>query len=200
MSKPARHLLLATGNRHKTREVAEILGAEWSVEDLNTRPEATTIEETGATFAENARLKAAAASAWFDGWVLADDSGLEVDALEGAPGVRSARYAGEKASMAENRALLRERLENVRGKARSARFHCALALAREGEIVAEFSGVVEGTITPVERGAGGFGYDCMFVPAGYCGTFAELPASTKNRLSHRARALAEAVAFLRSRG
>jgi inosine/xanthosine triphosphate pyrophosphatase family protein len=109
-------LLLATRNAHKTREVREILGQAWQVEDLTARPDWPEVEETGETFEANARLKAVAGSAGYDGWVLADDSGLEVDALDGAPGVRSARFAGEGADMAANRALLLERLREVRGK------------------------------------------------------------------------------------
>lgn len=189
-------LLLATRNAHKTREVREILGEGWEVEDLTARPDLPDVEETGATFEENARLKAVAGSAHYDGWVLADDSGLEVDALGGAPGVRSARFAGEGADMAANRVLLLEQLRGVRGKDRRGRFHCVLALAKASEVVRVFHGTIEGAITPAARGTGGFGYDPLFVPEGSCRTFAEMTGAQKHALSHRGRALASLAAYL----
>jgi XTP/dITP diphosphohydrolase len=189
-------LLLATRNANKTREVREILGAGWEVEDLTSRPDLPEVEETGVTFEENARLKAVAGSAHYDGWVLADDSGLEVDALGGEPGVRSARFAGDEADMAANRALLLEKLRELRGKERSGRFHCVLALAKGGEVVRVFHGAIEGVITPAERGSGGFGYDSLFVPEGSCRTFAEFTPQEKHSCSHRGRALVQAAAFL----
>jgi XTP/dITP diphosphohydrolase len=193
-------LLIATKNAHKTAEIAAMLPG-WEVSDLTAHPEIATPEETGATFAENAAIKAVAASARFDGLVLSDDSGLEVDALGGAPGVLSARYASPGASDADNRArLLRElTADGARGKARSARFRCVMALAERGTVLGTFDGAVEGTIINAERGAGGFGYDALFVPQGYCETFAQLPAAVKNKLSHRARALAKAAQFLSAR-
>ena len=191
-----RRLLIATKNTHKTTEIRAILGDGWEVTDLNAHPEIIAPEETGATFAENAAIKALAASRLFAGLVMADDSGLEVDALGGAPGVRSARYAGEDATDADNRAKLLAALADVRGKARTARFHCALALAADGEVRATFDGAVEGVIINAERGDGGFGYDALFVPKGHCETFAQLPGTLKNQLSHRARALEKARAFL----
>jgi len=191
-------LLLATRNANKTREVREILGHGWEVEDLAARPEWPDVEETGATFEENARLKAVAGSAHYDGWVLADDSGLEVDALGGAPGVRSARFAGEDADMAANRALLLERLREVRGKDRRGRFRCVLALAKGGQVLATFEGAVEGIIAPAERGTGGFGYDPLFVAEGMCRTYAEITPAEKHACSHRGRALARAAAYLRA--
>ena len=192
-----RRLLIATKNAHKTAEIRAILGDGWDVTDLNAHPEIAAPEETGATFAENAAIKALAASHHFPGLVLADDSGLEVDALAGAPGVRSARYAGEHATDAANRAKLLRELASSRGKARTARFHCALALAAEGTVRGAFDGTVEGVIINAERGEGGFGYDALFIPEGHCETFAQLPAAVKNQLSHRARALEKAGAFLR---
>ena len=188
-------LLLATRNPHKTREVREILGDGWEVEDLTARADLPDVEETGTTFEENARLKAAAGSAHYDGWVLADDSGLEVDALGGAPGVRSARFAGDNADMTANRTLLLEKLREVRGKERSGRFHCVLALAKGGKVVRVFHGTIEGVITPAERGSGGFGYDPLFVPQGSCRTFAEMAGAQKHALSHRGRALAALAAY-----
>jgi XTP/dITP diphosphohydrolase len=169
------------------------------VTDLNAHPEVPAPEETGATFAENAAIKAVAASRLFTGFVLSDDSGLEVDALGGAPGVISARYAGPQATDVDNRArLLRElTADGARGKERSARFRCVMCVARDGEVLGTFDGAVEGVIINHERGTGGFGYDSLFVPDGHCETFAQLSAEVKNSESHRARALAKTHEFLR---
>ncbi|HEY5895889.1 MAG TPA: RdgB/HAM1 family non-canonical purine NTP pyrophosphatase [Chthoniobacterales bacterium] len=187
------HILIATRNAHKTKEIRQMLGARFVVEDLNAGEDWPEIEETADTFAGNAALKALGISALYDGIVLADDSGLEVDALAGEPGVRSARYAGEKATDADNRALL---LEKLNGKSSPGRFRCSMVLARAGTQLATFDGAVEGTIINDERGAGGFGYDPIFIPDGFSQTFGELPAETKNQLSHRARALEQAIRFL----
>lgn len=196
---PAQQLLLATRNAHKTDEIRQMLGADFLVEDLNSRADWPEIVETADTFLGNASLKALGISRIYDGLVLSDDSGLEVDALHGGPGVRSARFAGEVAGDAENRALLLARLEGVRGKARTARFRCVMVLARGGTALGSFSGAVEGVIINQEKGGHGFGYDSLFVPEGHCETFAQLPAKTKNQLSHRARALEQVIRFLRSR-
>jgi XTP/dITP diphosphohydrolase len=199
-----RPLLIATKNSHKTAEIRAILGGAWDVTDLNAHPKVVAPEETGATFAENAAIKAVAASLIFHGIVLSDDSGLEVDALGGAPGVRSARYAAENENAnstdAANRAKLLRELEAVgaRGKERSARFRCVMALAENGETIGTFDGAVEGIIINQEKGDGGFGYDPLFVPEGHCETFAQLPAEVKNQLSHRARALEKVRRFLES--
>jgi XTP/dITP diphosphohydrolase len=194
-------LLLATGNSHKTREVRALLGAGWEIEDLSAHPDWPEVAETGATFAENAGLKAVAASLRAPGTlVLADDSGLEVDALAGAPGVYSARYAGPGAGDAANRRKLLAELES-RGVSRErpgARFRCHIAVARNGSWLAGFDGVVEGAIAPEERGDGGFGYDALFIPLGHDQTFGELPAEVKNRFSHRAAALAQVANWLRA--
>ena len=191
-----RRLLIATKNARKTGEIRAILGEGWEVDDLNAHPDIAAPEETGATFAENAAIKALAASERFSGLVLADDSGLEVDALAGAPGVRSARYAGDRATDADNRAKLLLELDGTRGKSRAARFRCALALADGGSVLAAFDGTVEGVIINAGRGAGGFGYDPLFVAEGHCESFAQLSADVKNQLSHRGRALAKAVLWL----
>jgi XTP/dITP diphosphohydrolase len=183
-------VLVSTRNAHKLVEIRQILGPSFELLDLSSVPALGEVEETGTTFEENAALKALAASAHFGGWVLADDSGLEVDALGGAPGVYSARFSGEGATDVTNRALLLEKLTAVPAGQRSARFRCVIALARGGEVLAHFSGAVEGVIIQSEQGAGGFGYDPLFVPEGFGETFAELGAETKNRLSHRGRALA----------
>ena len=184
-------LLLATRNSHKTREFGEILGAEFVVRDLSGESEFPVVEETGASFAENAALKAMATSKQFPGvLVVGDDSGLEVDALGGAPGIYSARYAGERASDAENVAKLLAALRaHVGGQPFAARFRCVLALARDGELLDSFEGVAEGTIVDAPRGSDGFGYDPVFQPLGSTQTFAELSRTRKNEISHRARAI-----------
>jgi len=184
-----RQLLVATRNRHKTREFAEILGQDFVVRDLSGEPEAAVIAETGTTFTENAILKAVGISRQFPGLVVADDSGLEVDALDGAPGVYSARYAGPQATDAENIARL---LSELRPRARhpfSARFRCVLAVADEGKILKTVEGKVEGTIVNSPRGKSGFGYDPVFQPNGLAQTFGELSAEKKNQISHRAEAI-----------
>ncbi|MBU3665854.1 MAG: RdgB/HAM1 family non-canonical purine NTP pyrophosphatase [Chthoniobacterales bacterium] len=192
-----KRLLLATRNPHKTREVREILGDGWEVNDLTALAGVPEAEESGATFEENARIKALSASPHYDGWALADDSGLEVDALGGAPGVHSARFAGESACMEQNRALLLEKMKGLGGEGRRGRFRCVLALAKSGAVVRTFSGAVEGIIAETERGEGGFGYDPLFVPEGGERTFAEMTAAEKHALSHRGRALALLRDFLR---
>jgi XTP/dITP diphosphohydrolase len=198
-----RKLIVATRNRHKTRELAAILGPEWLVEDLAARRDLPEPDETGETFEANAGIKAIAASQLLPGLVLADDSGLEVDALGGAPGVRSARYAGAKATDKENRErLLAElaRLNHVAEEPITARFRCVIALAENGNILGTFSGSVEGRIILAETGSGGFGYDSLFIPEGYNETFAELDGETKNQLSHRAHAMAAVMEWLRRAG
>ncbi|MGK0185459.1 MAG: XTP/dITP diphosphohydrolase [Verrucomicrobiales bacterium] len=187
-------LVIATHNSHKTDEIRAMLdGVVDEVSDLTRFSHIPAADETATTFLGNAKIKALAASELLpaDTWVLADDSGLEVDALNGEPGVYSARYSGEGATDASNRTkLLRELNETgARGKERSGRFRCVLVLARNGEVVADCDGAVEGIITNEEKGTSGFGYDPLFVPAGHCSTFGELSAEVKNSLSHRARAV-----------
>jgi XTP/dITP diphosphohydrolase len=191
-------LLIATRNGHKTREIGQILGSGWNVRDLGSLPHAPNIEETGATFEENAALKAITISKIFTGLVLADDSGLEVDALEGAPGVRSARFAGPNATDAENRFLLVQKLRNLGGHEFPARFRCVMVLASQSELLGSFGRVVRGKVVLEERGESGFGYDSLFIPQGYTETFGELQSEIKNSLSHRGRALAQVLEFLRS--
>lgn len=194
-----KRLLIATRNRHKTGEIAAILGNQFQVEDLTSHPAFPDVEETGATFVENAVLKAVAASGYVsEPFVLADDSGLEVDALGGAPGVRSARYAGEGASDLQNLELLLLNLADA--ESRSARFRCSMAVAKSGTVLGTFDGTCEGRIIDRPQGAGGFGYDPVFVPEGETETFAELPSELKNRISHRARALEQAMTWLRDTG
>lgn len=192
-------LLVATRNAHKTEEIAAMLGDGYAVRDLHSMPEAPEIEETGETFVENSRLKAVGISEVFEGLVLADDSGLEVDALDGAPGVHSARYAGTHGDDKGNNAKLLRELDGVPQEERTARFRCTMVLAEKGEALADFSGAVEGRIRHEEEGEGGFGYDPLFIPEGHEASFASLPAEVKNGMSHRARALEQVIAWLANR-
>ena len=185
-------LLLATRNPNKTREFGELLGKDFEVIDLNSFAEVAIPEETGRTFAENAILKAIAASRELPSLVVADDSGLEVNALNGAPGIYSARYAGEKTTDKANIDKLLTELarRNIPANQRTARFRCVIAIARDSKLLRTFEGVVEGRIVDLPRGSHGFGYDPVFQPNGFDQTFAELPAETKNKISHRAKAIA----------
>ena len=181
--------MLATNNPHKIAEIRAILAGLpiriLTASDWAGFPDP---EESGATLEDNARIKALAAILATGLWSLADDSGLEVDALGGAPGVMSARFAGPGCTFADNNVNLLELMENVPDGQRAARFRCVAALARDVETVELFEGVVHGTITHEPRGVGGFGYDpVFFVPELGC-TFAEASAADKNRLSHRGRA------------
>src|SRR6202795_1039056 len=191
-------LLIATRSVHKTREIGQMLGSGWDVRDLSSLQHAPRIEETGATFEENATLKALPISRIFTGLVLADDSGLEVEALGGAPGVQSARFAGPNADDAENRFLLMQKLRNLGGQEFAARFRCVMVLASQGELLGSFTGIIKGKVGLAERGESGFGYDSIFIPQGYTETFGELQPEIKNSLSHRGRALARVLEFLRS--
>lgn len=186
-------LLIATRNQHKLGEIRAILAPhDATCVGLDEFPDAPEVVENGDTFEANAILKATTLARFTGLWTLADDSGLEVDALGGAPGVRSARYAGEPSNdAANNRKLL-----TVLGHRsdRGARFRCAIALADPAGHVRTVSGTCPGVILTVPRGQEGFGYDPLFVPEGGDLTFAELDAATKNRISHRARALQQAVA------
>ena len=184
-------LVLATRNLGKVRELGEMLSDQHKVEILSLRdfPDAPEIVEDGETYQENA-LKKATQIAEHTGYLtLGDDSGLEVDALNGAPGVHSARYAGENASDAQRIEKLLDALKDVPDNQRTARFKCAMAIAElEGQSKAVV-GVCEGKIIREPRGIHGFGYDPVFVPASYDQTFAELGDEVKNRISHRAKAL-----------
>lgn len=181
-------LILATRNAHKTAEIRHILGDHFEVLDVTSFPELPEIEETGTSFLENARLKALGISRRIDGWVLADDSGLEVDALAGAPGVWSSSYGGEEGNHTlNNQRLLREMAGQ---QDRTARFRCTLVFAKNGEELGVFLGTVEGSISESPSGNGGFGYDPLFIPAGYEATMADLGPEVKSQLSHRAKAIA----------
>ena len=184
-------LVIATRNAHKPREIQHILGPEFTVRDLGAHPEISQIPESGTSFEENAKLKAVAASKQLPDLVIADDSGLEVDALGGAPGIYSARYAGANATDNEKIATLLRELSRVGATddARRARFRCVVALARNGNLLGTFEGITEGNIADKPRGNRGFGYDPIFVPEGFEQTFGELPAEVKNTISHRAKAM-----------
>lgn len=182
-------LLVATHNPGKVREYRRLLEGlplelTWPGElGLDLR-----VDETGETFEENARLKALAYARASGLWTLADDSGLEVDALGGAPGVRSARYAGPEATDEDRYRLLLRRMASVPDDQRQARFRCVIAVASPGGEVWTAEGTVEGVIAREPRGSHGFGYDPVFyMPALGC-TMAQLPEEEKNRISHRARA------------
>lgn len=184
-------IFLATRNRHKTREIQEMLGSGVLVSDATTVSELPEIEETGTTFEANSRLKAEGISLHVPGIVLADDSGLEVDALGKKPGVYSARYAGPGCTDEQNTDLVLERTKGVPHERRTARFRCVLAVAENGVTLAIFDGTVEGILSTEARGAGGFGYDPIFMPLGYGETFGELSSEIKHGMSHRSRALAQ---------
>lgn len=193
-------LIVATRNAHKTREIAEILGSSLAVEDLIAHPEISELTESGSSFEENAMLKASAVSKQLPGLIIADDSGLEVEALGGAPGIHSARYAGVNATDKEKIAKLLAQLTIVDAKRerRRARFCCVLAVAREGQLLATFEGVAEGKIAERPRGLYGFGYDPIFIPDGFEQTFAELPEELKNNISHRGKAMRKLQAKLQT--
>ena len=189
-----RTLLVATGNSHKTEEIRAMLGDGFEVSDLSSHPDLPAVDETGTTFLENATLKAVEISEQVPGMVLSDDSGLEVDALKGAPGVYSARYAGENSNDEANNAKLLEDLNGVAD--RNARFRCVIVIAEAGKVLAHFDGKVEGKIMHQGQGDGGFGYDPLFVPDGFEKSFAELGSEVKNGLSHRARAMDQVVPWM----
>ena len=183
-------LVVATRNRHKTREIQNILGPDFMVRDL-ADTEVPEIRENGTSFEENAKLKALVASRQLPGLVIADDSGMEVNALGGAPGIYSARYAGPNATEREKMDKLLRELVRVRATddGRRARFRCVVALAQNGHLLGIFEGKIEGKINDTARGDSGFGYDPIFVPDGFEQTFGELPEEVKNTISHRAKAI-----------
>lgn len=195
----AQPLVIATRNQGKLSELRAIIcELPFVLLDLNSFPSVQTVAETGATFVENASLKAVGYAIQTGEMTLADDSGLEVDALGGAPGVRSARYAGEGSSDADRVVKLLAELSGLTSRERTARFVSVIAIAdRLGVILNVSRGVCEGHIVAAPRGANGFGYDPVFIPRGFNQTFAELPSSLKNRISHRGQALMAAADFLR---
>jgi len=194
-----RRLLIATFNQGKLQELRQLLGElPFVVSDLSGFSSIKPIPESGDTFLENASLKAGGYAKQTGVLTLADDSGLQVDALSGAPGVYSARYAHEGASDGDRTAKLLAELSNVQGSDRTARFVSVIAIADEdGKVINVSQGMCEGRIADAPRGANGFGYDPVFIPEGFDQTFAQLQAELKNRISHRARALLGASEFLR---
>ncbi|MDE2995141.1 MAG: RdgB/HAM1 family non-canonical purine NTP pyrophosphatase [Bacteroidota bacterium] len=180
-------LLVSTRNQHKLREITAILaGTGVELVSLDAFPDAPEVIEDRDTLAGNAAKKSEELHALTGIPTMADDTGLEVDALNGAPGVLSARYAGEDATPADNRRLMLDRMEDADN--RRARFRTVIAMTTD-EGTRLFEGTCEGVITREERGQGGFGYDPIFLPDGHTETFAEMDAGTKNTISHRGRAL-----------
>ena len=190
-------LVLGTTNQGKLRELVELLEPHGiGCASLAGLPAAVDVDETGATFAENAAIKTTAQAVTLDRWVLAEDSGLVVPALAGAPGVFSARFSGPAAGAdretvdGRNNALLLERLAGRNGLDRAAHYACHAALAEPGgRIVAVASGTCHGRIAETPAGCGGFGYDPLFIVPEYHRTFGELPPAVKAVISHRARAM-----------
>ena len=193
-------LLIATGNAGKLREIRSLLGdLSLTLLSLADFPTIEEVPETGSTFAENAALKAFGYARQSAVLTLADDSGLEVDALAGAPGVRSARYLGEHVSYADRITALLTAVKDVESDGRSARFVCALSIASPNqEMLYSTQATCEGRIADAPRGSGGFGYDPVFMPRGFTQTFGQLPAAIKNEISHRGRALVKARQFIAS--
>lgn len=193
-------LLIASRNIHKIREFKAILkGSPFlDVVSLLDFPKYVPPPETGASFEENATLKAVHAAKTLGKLVLADDSGIVVPALDGRPGVYSARFAGEKASDRDNRAKLMEEMGSLRGSARSAYYECCVVIASPEGPLKTVHGFCEGEIIEEERGQNGFGYDPLFMKYDYSKTLAELPDETKNKISHRYKAVEKVLPFLES--
>ena len=185
-------IVIATRNKRKLEEMRRI-GRGWGIplRSLDDFPDCPAVEEDGETFEVNAVKKARSVSAWTGRPTVADDSGLEADALGGAPGVRSARYAGPGSGDRENIEKLLNELRSVEGDRRGARFVCCLAFASPGGDVKTFWGTVRGRIGTESRGDNGFGYDPVFYPEGSLRTFAEMSDAEKDAISHRGRALRE---------
>ncbi|HEV7645583.1 MAG TPA: RdgB/HAM1 family non-canonical purine NTP pyrophosphatase [Pyrinomonadaceae bacterium] len=200
------NLIIATKNPGKIEEIRRLLtGLPIEVGYLGDFTEVEKVAETGSTFHENARLKASGYALQTGSYTLADDSGLEIAALGGAPGVLSARYGGENTGYPEKMELVLSKLAETPeaetlGNAHSqrrARFICVMAVASpEGEILHEAEGICDGKIAPGPRGTSGFGYDPIFIPDGFSGTFGELGDDIKQQISHRARAISEIMRFL----
>jgi len=202
VTKGIEELLVATGNRGKVLEFAEMLGGRGikllGLNDVSPSPE---IDETGLTFAENAILKAKGQALAHRKWTLADDSGLEVFALDGRPGVMSARYGGTGLSDNDRIGFLLKEMEEISDSEREARFVCAIAIADpEGEVLLVEEAECRGSIVRSPLGMGGFGYDPIFVPQGFEKTFAELIPHEKAGLSHRGRAARKILSNLERMG
>lgn len=192
-----RTLVVATTNRHKAAEIARILaGLDWRVEPIAAYSPGPAPEETGRTFAENARLKALHYGRAAPHLTVADDSGLEIDGLDGEPGVHSARFNGS--TYAEKFAVIHARLRERRAPGSPARFVCAVAAAERGRVIFEAAGAIEGRIAERPAGAGGFGYDPIFFYPPYGCTLAEVSAERKAAVSHRGQAFRKLAGFLAS--
>jgi XTP/dITP diphosphohydrolase len=191
-------LVLATGNLHKVRELRLMLKTLPLLDVLSLAdfPQYRAPEETGVTFEENAILKATHAATTLNHWTLSDDSGLIVPALQGAPGVYSARYAGRDATDADNRKKLLEEMKDFPEENRVAYQECWLALASSRGVEKIVSGICEGTLLRQEKGGSGFGYDPLFVKTGYGKSFSELGEAVKIRISQRRRAFDKMLPFL----
>lgn len=190
-------LVIATRNNKKKEELLSLLGDLVKVITLDEIPGVPEVKEDGLSFAENAQKKAEQVAIATGEYVLADDSGLEVDALQGQPGIYSARFAGEAANDNQNNRKLLELMKEVPWEKRTARFRCVIAVANANNWLEMVEGVCEGRIGFEPRGEGGFGYDPLFIPEGYDQTFAELSAEVKNAISHRGRALKKAEVILK---
>ncbi|MDP8246410.1 MAG: XTP/dITP diphosphatase [Candidatus Hinthialibacter antarcticus] len=190
-------LLIATRNHKKQKELQSLLsGLGWDVVTLRDYPDSPDVEETGDTFLANAELKAVAASQHTGLLTLADDSGLAVDALDGRPGIYSARYAnGEDSTDEENLQKVLDDIKGVPAEKRTARFVCAAVLAQGDQVVFSTEQCVEGFLTDAPSGEGGFGYDPIFYYPPFGKTFAEVPIEEKHAVSHRGQALAELIVF-----
>lgn len=183
-------IVLATRNKKKLKELQDILGEEFEVLTLDSFPNAPEVVEDGKTFAENSLKKAKEIFQHTKITAIADDSGLEVDALNGKPGVYSARFSGENATDEENNELLLKKLEGIPETERTARFRCCIAIVGE-KLKETFEGSVEGTILLAPFGKNGFGYDPLFFVKEHTATFAQIPPKIKNQISHRGNALRE---------
>lgn len=190
-------LWVATSNQGKLNEFRNILGSALEIRSLAELKVYALPKETGSTFVDNARIKAKALKAVKPGeWVVADDSGLEVEGLGGLPGVHSARYAGEKASDAENNAKLLKMVQIRTPGNRKAQFRCVFVVYDPQGKETVIEGIVKGTIAPKASGAAGFGYDPVFIPEGQSKSYSELGSAFKNQGSHRAQAIRQLVALL----
>lgn len=201
MSKEASNeIVIASGNVHKIREFREMFKSTKNFElySLLNFPNYTPPVENGTTFYENAVIKAKHAATTLNKWVIADDSGLVVPALQGAPGINSRYYAGKDASDADNRKKLLNEMSHLTEESRSAFFECCIVLCSQTGETKAFSGVCEGIVLTEEKGSQGFGYDSLFLKHGYDKSFAELGDAIKNRISHRQKAFCKLALALES--
>jgi len=194
-------IVIATNNLHKIREFREMLAKIKGLDVLSLKnfPDFKELPEEGATFEDNARIKAVHAAKSLNVWALGDDSGLVVPALNGEPGVHSKRYAGPTSTDKDNRKKLLEKMRGMESEKRYAYFHCTLVLASPEGVVKTVFANVEGHIIHEEKGGSGFGYDSLFIKHDYDKTFAELEESLKNKISHRRKALDKMLPSLESK-